>query len=415
MRGGRYLIVLAGASIVIAGCGNGMAPVVDLSAAVSHTGAQTARVSVTTTTQATGMSVSFTETGVFDFARDRGMLSMQSPMGMTAIFLPPEAYIKVSGDTGGSLPGGKSWIALDTGGLGGLEGSLAGPFGGNADPADLLASLTAVSSSVTKLGASTVRGVPVTGYRVIIDPEKAAARLPGPERAGFLEFAKTLGPGTIPVDVWLDGQNLVRRVTLSLRLPAGTGEPAGARVVESTDYYDFGVPVRISAPPAAEVESISGPTSSAGLSGSASASASVGSLGSPGATSPPPVKGTLSRAQAAAAEHVVAAFWSALGHDNPSAFARTLPPGQRSCAQSFLSGAKITVSSLRVVSAQPAGHGLATVWFTVNALANVGGQSVPVFNEGSGDAQWMVTIEKAGHWYVDLARSSGSVPGAGCS
>jgi hypothetical protein len=255
----------------------------------------------------------------------------------------------------------------------------------------------------------------VTGYRVIIDPAKAAARLPGPERASFLEFAQTLGQGKIPVDVWLDGQNLVRRVTLSLRIPGGTGEPAGARVVQSTDYYDFGVPVRISAPPASEVENISAPASISGVSGSASASASVGSLGSPGAASPPPVKGTLSPAQAAAAEHVVGAFWSALGHDNASAFAGTLPPGQRSCAQSFLSGAKITVSSLRVVSAEPAGHGLATVRFTVNALANLGGQSVPVFPQGPGGVQWMVTVEKAGHWYVDLARSSGSVPGAGCS
>jgi hypothetical protein len=412
MRGGRYLFVLAGVGIVLAGCGTKLAPVVDLAAAVSHTGAQTARVSVTTTTQAPGMSVSFTETGVFDFARDRGMLSMQSPVGMTAIFLPPKAYIKVSGAPGGSMPAGKSWIAMDVGGLGGLAGSVAGPFGGSADPADLLASLTAVSSSVTKLGASTVRGVPVTGFRVIIDPAKEAARLPGPERAGFLAFARALGPGAIPVDVWLDGQNLVRRVTLSVRVPGGAGEPAGTRLAETTDYYDFGVPVRISAPPAAEVENLSAPVSIGGLSGSGSSSASAGLVGP---ASPPPVRGTLSPAQAAAAEQVVTAFWSAVGHDNPAAFARTLPPGQRSCAGSFLSGAKITVTSLRVVSAQPAGPGLATVRFTVTAQASLGGQSVPVFPQGPGGVQWLAAIDKAGHWYVDLARSSGSPLAGGCA
>ena len=53
------------------------------------------------------------------------------------------------------------------------------------------------------------------------DPAKAAARVPRWERAGFLEFTRTLGPGAIPVDVWVDGQNLVRRVSLSLRLPGG--------------------------------------------------------------------------------------------------------------------------------------------------------------------------------------------------
>ena len=92
--------------------------------------------------------------------------------------------------------------------------SLLGPFGGGTDPADLLASLTAISSGVTNLGTTTIRGVQVTGFRVDIDPAKAAARVPRWERAGFLGFTGSLGPGAIPVDVWVDGQNLVRRVKL---------------------------------------------------------------------------------------------------------------------------------------------------------------------------------------------------------
>ena len=46
---------------------------------------------------------------------------------------------------------------------------------GSADPADLLASLTAAASSVTKLGPSVIRGVPVTGFALKIDPAKAGA------------------------------------------------------------------------------------------------------------------------------------------------------------------------------------------------------------------------------------------------
>ena len=404
---GRYLVLLAGVGVLAASCGTKMAPGVGLAAAVTRTAGQTARVAVTTTTQMQSMSVSFTETGVFDFARSRGMVTMQNPVSMTEIFIPPKTYVRFPDGAGGPpLPHGKSWIAVDTGAPAGLEGSLAGPFGGGTDPADLLASLTAISSSVTRLGTSTIRGVPVTGFGVNIDPVKAAARVPRWERAGFLEFTSTLGPGAIPVDVWVDGQNLVRRVSLSLHLPGGTGAPTGAHIVQATDFYDFGVPVRVSAPPAAQIASIS-----QFIKGEPPGSAVVG--GSPG---PPRVSGTLSPAQAAAAEQVVGAFWSALGRNDPTAAAQTVPPAQRSCVRSFLSGGgpKITVTEFRVVSAQPAGNGKATVRFTVHAGASFDGSNFPVFPPGSGRVQWLVTTEAGGHWHVDLARSTAFILGGAC-
>jgi hypothetical protein len=412
MRGGRYLVVLAGVSVLAgvgvlaAGCGTTQA--VSLTAAVTSTAGQTARISVTMTSQTQGMSVSFTETGVFDFAHSRGMLSMQSPLGMTEIFIPPKAYIKIAGAADGPLPHGKSWIAMDAGNSGPLVSSLLAPFGGGTDPADLLASLTAISSSVTNLGPATIRGVHVTGYRVDIDPAKAASRVPSWERAGFLGFASSLGSGAIPVDVWVDSQNLVRQVKVSLHAPGGSGPPApgapadsgppvSVTLVQVTDFYDFGVPVRVSAPPASEITSMP-----------VVKSVPAAAAGSGGSTSPPPVSGTLTAAQAAAAEGTVTAFWSALGRNVPAAVARTVLPAERSCIRGFLSssgGPKITVTSLRGLSAQPAGNRAATVRFTVKAQATLGGQSVPVFPQGPGGVQWLVTTERAGHWYVNLTRS----------
>lgn len=406
MRGGRYLVVLAGVGVLAAGCGTKVAPDVGLAAAVTRTAGQSALVAVTTRMQMPGMSVSFTETGAFDFARSRGMVSAQYPVGITEIFIPPKAYIKIPGGLGGTLLRGKSWIAVDAGISGGPVSSLLGPFGGGPDPADLLASLTAISSGVTNLGTTAIRGVQVTGFRVDIDPAKAAARVPRWERASFLGFTSSLGPGAIPVDVWVDGQNLVRRVKLSLHLPGGAGGPAGARLVQATDFYDFGVPVRVSAPPVAQIASMSQLINGE----------SPGSAGPGGSSSPPRVSGTLSPAQAAAAEQVVGAFWSALGRNDPAAVARTVPPAQRSCVRSFLSGGapKITVTSFRVTSAQPAGNGNATVRFTVQARASLGGQTVPVFPQGPGRVQWLVTTETADHWYVDLARSSAFVFSGAC-
>ena len=404
MRGSGYVVVLACVGVLAAGCGTKAQPD-NLTAAVTRTDGQTARIAVTMTTQMQSMSVSYTETGEYDFVHSRGMVSMQSPLSMTEIFIPPTAYIKLPGGSG-SLPKGKSWIALDAGTSGELDTSLFGPFGGT-DPADLLASLTAVSSSVTSLGPATIRGVKVTGFRVDIDPAKAVAQLPGWERAGFRAFISSLGPGPIPVDVWVDSQNLVRQVKLSLHLPGGQGTPASTHLVEVTDFYDFGVPVRVSPPPASQIVSMSQLMKS----GITKSEASSG-----GSASPPPVSGTLSAAQAAAAERAVTAFWSAMGRNNAAAVAQTVPPAQRSCVQSFLSsaGPKITVASFRIVSAQPAGARAATVRFTVKAQASLDGQNIPMFPQGSSRVHWLVTTRTAGHWYVNLDRSTALVFAGGC-
>jgi hypothetical protein len=423
---GKSLVALAlcGAGVLAAtGCGTTVATArstataaptaaARLTAAVSRTTAQTARIAITTTMQMQGMTVSFTESGAFDFAHSRGTLSMDGPVGFTELFVPPQMYIKIPADAGASLPRGKSWIAAGTGTSGdlaasGLGGLLPSPVAGNGDPADLLASLTAISGSVTKQGTATIRGVPVTQYRVTIDLAKAAARVPGWEQASYKEFTQSLGAKTIPVDVWVDSQNLVRRMREALPMPTGLGAPAGMAVTQTTDFYDFGVPVQVSAPPASEVASLSqlimdGPPA-----------ISPGSTG--GSAAPPPVSGTLSPAQSAAAEQAVRAFWTALGSNDPGAVAQTVPPAQRSCVRSLLgSGPKITVTSLRIVSAQPAGDRRATVRFTVQAHATVGGTSVPVLLLGPGTQQWLVAAEEAGHWYVDLASSGDSMFSGAC-
>jgi hypothetical protein len=401
MRRCSYVVVLAGIAVLAAGCGTKAQPD-KLTAAVTRTAGQTARIAMTTTMQMQSMSVSYTAAGEYDFVHSRGMISMQNPVGMTEIFIAPTAYIKLPGGSG-SLPDGKSWVALDAGTSNGLDASLFGPFGGT-DPADLLASLRAISSSVTSLGPTTIRGVKVTGFRVDIDPAKAAARVPPRERAGFQAFIGTLGPGQIPVDVWVDGQNLVRQVKLSVHLPTGEGTPASSKMVQVTDFYDFGVPVRVSPPPASQVASMA----QLAKSKLAKSGSSVG-----GSSGTPPASGTLSAAQAAAAERVVTAFWSALRRDNVAGVARRVLPAQRSCVRSFLSnGPKITVSSFRIVSAQPAGTGAATVRFTVKVQASLGGQTIPLMPPGH--VQWVLTTRTAGRWYVNLGRSTAMAFSGAC-
>ena len=286
MRVGRVVGVLlcASATALAAGCGTehagaaGAQPV-SLAAAVSRTQDQTARIATTLEYQLQGMTVSYTESGEFDFARGRGTISMQSPAMMTEVFLPPATYIKLTNiiaNSGSMLPKGKSWIAVPDTESGDPASSLFGSPEGDANPAGLLAALMAVSSSVRKLGPSVIRGVPVTGYALTIDSAKAAA-LPGANRADVESLLKSFGGAKFPVDVWVDGQNLVRRETLTLTLPNGSA-PTGSKLTLTTDFYDFGVPVRVSAPPASEVIQMSQAFKSLGSSvssGSASGTISI--------------------------------------------------------------------------------------------------------------------------------------------
>lgn len=284
VRAGWYLIALAGLGVLAAGCGTvhvgPSAPQDTLVSAVSNTTAQTARIAITEAMQSSSMSMSFTQTGEFDFADSRGTITMAAPVGMTELFLPPTIYIKVPG-----LQKGKTWIAVDAAGWGAMSG-MVGSFGIVGDPSDMLESLTAIAGSERVLGKSSVRGVPVTEYQVNIDPAKMAAKASGAAGASLSQFAKSYGSGSIPVDVWVDHQNLVRRLRLRLQVAGQSGaSTTGGKMamVLSVDFSDFGVPVQVSAPPAAQVDILSGKSSFA-VAGIGSASpVPVGSL-VPGAT-----------------------------------------------------------------------------------------------------------------------------------
>lgn len=262
MRIDRFVGVIAGAAgtVIAVGCGTQHAPSAanetpDLAAAVSHTQDQTARIATTISTKTLGMTMSYTATGVFDFARSRGMITIPSPVDMTEIFVPPTTYIKppaAATADGGALPKGKTWLALPDGTS--SASALLALGGGGGDPADLLASLTAMSSRVTRIGTATIRGVPVTGFALEVDPAKAGVKVPGADRAPVEALAKVFGAGEIPVDVWVDDQNLVRQERLTLPLPAGSGAPGGTHLILTTDFYDFGLRVQVSAPSSSLVE-----------------------------------------------------------------------------------------------------------------------------------------------------------------
>jgi hypothetical protein len=151
----------------------------------------------------------------------------------------------------------KPWAKLDMGRVSAAQGisvdALAGT--GGDDPAQMLTTLQGESDSVAKVGPASVRGVPATRYHALIDLAKVARSAPPRVRAAVrraeLRLMTITGVRQFPMDVWIDAHGLVRRVAyqISLTIP-GSGQMMTTTV--RMDMFDFGAPVHVHAPPAAQ-------------------------------------------------------------------------------------------------------------------------------------------------------------------
>lgn len=142
--------------------------------------------------------------------------------------------------------GGKHWIRLDFASLG--ADNVLGPMVQqlrDADPSKNVAFLEG-AQDVTTVGVEDVRGVSTTRYKFTIDLQKAMAEAPANIRDLMSKAATQLGGlGSIPGEVWLDGEGLPRRFTYELALPI----PGAPVTVKTTmEMFDFGQPVSVTLP-----------------------------------------------------------------------------------------------------------------------------------------------------------------------
>jgi hypothetical protein len=154
------------------------------------------------------------------------------------------------------LPEGKSWIRAEKGEkAGGFELEEFEQFA-QTDPRDLLESLKAVTSEVELVGTESLRGTEVTHYRAVIVPEELAAKAPKDQREQTEslvdEITSQSGVGEIPVDVWIDGTGLVRKLSMTASATdPGTSQSSDVSI--SFEIWDYDEPVAIELPPASEV------------------------------------------------------------------------------------------------------------------------------------------------------------------
>jgi hypothetical protein len=150
-----------------------------------------------------------------------------------------------------ALGGGKSWVRMDLGAMSKEMGVDLNQFMqlNQSNPAQQLDMLRAVSGRFTKVGAARVRGVATTRYRASVDIRKYPKLVPEKQRDAIKKsidkLVELMGRSTYPVDVYVDGKQLVRRMTLRLDMKAPTGQTS---MTMSMDFYGFGRPVSVAFP-----------------------------------------------------------------------------------------------------------------------------------------------------------------------
>jgi hypothetical protein len=256
-------------ALALAGCGGSTAtdPLASAADATAHVGG--AHMTITANvTSATLPAFTMKGAGVFNYSTDEGTFTLHmsglpagalssGPLQMSEIYKRDSVYLNTP-LLDGKLPGGKQWMKLD---LGRFSQQLLGAdisqlTSGGSNPAQVLHYLKAVGGGVTAVGHETVRGVTTTHYHGVIEFNKLVDLVPAAvrsqARAGIAKLVAQTGSSSLPVDVWVDGRNLVRRIRMLMSLaPAGTAQQL--KMDMTLDLFDFGPVPAVASPPDGDV------------------------------------------------------------------------------------------------------------------------------------------------------------------
>jgi hypothetical protein len=262
-RRARRILFLLVAALAVAGCGGGSALSFDPAASAASTAdAGSAKVAFDTAITAAGQNLHLAGAGAVDFGKRAARMTFDVGDLLRASGLPAQVDERWTVLTDGlvvyirapalsrRLSGGKKWLKLDVEQLAKHQGVDLGELQQltQNDPAQMLDYLEAVSGKIEEVGREDVRGVATTHYRAKVDLDKVADQAPANARkavrASIASLERALGT-EVPVDVWVDSQNLVRRLSEHLTTARG-------KVDFTVDFFDFGTPVTVTTPPASE-------------------------------------------------------------------------------------------------------------------------------------------------------------------
>lgn len=244
------------------------------SAATRTSDAGSARVAFETALRLNGRKVELGGQGLFDFEESRGAMTLDaSPLLPAAAgkgsfelrMIGSTMYIRIPAALSGQGIVGGRWIAFDVKDAANAAGFSLPQSSLQQDPVQTLRLLRASSTGVTKAGTARVRGTQTTRYKAKLDLRKAIEAsadelgLSKQEQEQLQRAAEHLsaqaGLKLLPVEVFVDAQGLLRRMRVNLKASPGA---ASFSLVQTTDYYDFGVDVDVKAPPKSQVLDLPG-------------------------------------------------------------------------------------------------------------------------------------------------------------
>ena len=206
------------------------------------------------------MAMTMMGNGVTDFSGAASSLTMGMPGTGNLVMrqVGKTAYVKMPDELAAQMSDAKPWMRVDLDAVYGRQYG-GGPTRGVAspDPTRQFEYLRGVSDSVEKVGEERVRDVPTTRYRAVTDLREEAAGQDVEVRQANEELVKRLGTSKLPVEVWIDEKNRIRRYALDVSVPMSEGatsqdasrEEDELRTQMVIEYYDFGTPVDVQAPP----------------------------------------------------------------------------------------------------------------------------------------------------------------------
>lgn len=269
------LAVLSLAGAALSGCGAAdkvrvaADPVEEAVAATAKAGGAKVAMRVGIDAPGAPKGAAFTANGLLDIARGEmqmtvDMSSLASAFGESGSAPDPadldmemrlvdEVMYMRMGLLVGVLPDGKRWIKLDTREIGKSMGIDMSQLSQYNDPTQMLKYLRE-AGSVDRIGRARVRGTSTTRYRAQIDIGKALKQLSGSAMSSeaLSALGELTGGGTLPVEVWIDDANLVRRMELKMSAAGEQNAPTFSMSLQM-DIFDYGTSVSIDVPPAAEV------------------------------------------------------------------------------------------------------------------------------------------------------------------
>jgi hypothetical protein len=156
-------------------------------------------------------------------------------------------YMKMPPALASKIPGAKPWFAINLKQLGkaakmpGLASLLNSSQSLN-NPGEYLDFLRAATAgSVTTVGQETIDGVQTTHYEATIQFSKLADALPQADRQAMQQLISELEQKAsvqdMPIDVWIDGSDLVRRIMMNIKETV-QGHPITVAITE--DLSDYG-------------------------------------------------------------------------------------------------------------------------------------------------------------------------------